>query len=241
MEQEKSFMFKLFVPPRLNNAQVSAVKPQKNTGDGEFFQDFNKGMEDDYNLPFVMKNTSKHLGVTGYVSQKVTPVPEIEQENMETMGELYSKLYKEAEKIKRWKVSIEYEFENERLSLKLEDEMHENKGLLKEMSRYRNSGQPQSSVAGRRPAIRAPAGELTQQPSLALWSGFQQVVETRCGKDLQIAHTAWEFGHKINDTLVVTAGLYIQAVEAVSVVVDLHYIGGCQGQAFCHMYPGEQG
>lgn len=38
MEQEKSFTFKLFVPPRMNNAQVSAVKPQKSTGDGEFIQ-----------------------------------------------------------------------------------------------------------------------------------------------------------------------------------------------------------
>ncbi|XP_060088971.1 synaptonemal complex protein 1 [Heteronotia binoei] len=163
MEQEKSFTFKLFVPPRMNNAQVSAVKPQKSTGGGEFFQDFNKGMEDDYNLPFVMKTTPKHLRVMDHASQKVTLVPEIDQENMETMGELYSKLYKEAEKIKKWKVSIEYElkekerklhenrkmiealrkaiqelqFENERLSLKLEDEMQENKGLLKETNATR--------------------------------------------------------------------------------------------------------
>ncbi|XP_077191102.1 synaptonemal complex protein 1 isoform X2 [Paroedura picta] len=163
MEQDKSFTFKLFIPPRLNNAQVSAVKPQKNTGHGEFIQDFNKGVEDDYNLPFVTKSTSKHLEDMGHVSQKVTPVPEIDQENMETMTELYSKLYKEAEKIKRWKVRIEYEvkekerklqedrkiiealrkaiqelqFENERLSLKLEDEMYENKVLLKESNATR--------------------------------------------------------------------------------------------------------
>lgn len=35
---------------------------------------------------------------------------------METMNELYSRLYKEAEKIKRWKVTVEYELkEKERI------------------------------------------------------------------------------------------------------------------------------
>uniref|UniRef100_A0A803TUR3 Uncharacterized protein n=1 Tax=Anolis carolinensis TaxID=28377 RepID=A0A803TUR3_ANOCA len=38
MEQEKSYKFKLFLPPKLNNAQVSAVKPQTHTRDGEFYQ-----------------------------------------------------------------------------------------------------------------------------------------------------------------------------------------------------------
>uniref|UniRef100_A0A670HZD3 Uncharacterized protein n=1 Tax=Podarcis muralis TaxID=64176 RepID=A0A670HZD3_PODMU len=36
MEQEKSF--KLFVPPILNNTQVSAVKPQTSKRDGRCFQ-----------------------------------------------------------------------------------------------------------------------------------------------------------------------------------------------------------
>lgn len=36
---------------------------------------------------------------------------------METMGELYSKLYKEAEKIKRWKVSMEYELKEKERKL----------------------------------------------------------------------------------------------------------------------------
>uniref|UniRef100_A0A8D0BBH0 Uncharacterized protein n=1 Tax=Salvator merianae TaxID=96440 RepID=A0A8D0BBH0_SALMN len=38
MEAEKPFKFKLFVPPRLSNTQVSAVKPQTNTRDGGHFQ-----------------------------------------------------------------------------------------------------------------------------------------------------------------------------------------------------------
>ncbi|XP_063153448.1 synaptonemal complex protein 1 [Candoia aspera] len=157
MEEEKSFKFKLFVPPRLSNTQVSAVKPQTSTRDGGFFQNFNNETEEYYNSSFGVKNISKHIEVIDPVPQKVKLVPEIEQENMETMNELYSRLYKEAERIKRWKVSVQYElkekekklqedrkiiealrkaiqelqFENEKLSLKLEDEIHENNDLLK--------------------------------------------------------------------------------------------------------------
>ncbi|XP_042317989.1 synaptonemal complex protein 1 isoform X2 [Sceloporus undulatus] len=164
MEQDKLFKFKLFVPPKLNNAQVSAVKPQTHTRDEEFYQNFNKNTKDDYNLPFGMNSASKHIDATGPVSQKIKLVPEIDQENMETVNELYSRLYKEAEKIKRWKITVEYElkekerkfqenrkiiealhkaiqelqFENEKLSLKLEDEIHENKDLLKENNTTRH-------------------------------------------------------------------------------------------------------
>ncbi|NXF78386.1 SYCP1 protein, partial [Sclerurus mexicanus] len=87
--------------------------------------------------------------------------------NIETMNELYSKLYKEAEKIKQWKLTVESElnqkerklqdnrkiieaqhktiqelqasiFENEKLHLKLEDELCEKKDLLKESTASRH-------------------------------------------------------------------------------------------------------
>ncbi|NXB87513.1 SYCP1 protein, partial [Vidua chalybeata] len=87
--------------------------------------------------------------------------------NTETMNELFSKLYKEAEKIKQWKLSVESElnqkerklqehtkiieaqkkniqelqasiFENEKLHLELEDERCENKDLLKEAAASRH-------------------------------------------------------------------------------------------------------
>ncbi|NWI79219.1 SYCP1 protein, partial [Dryoscopus gambensis] len=87
--------------------------------------------------------------------------------NTETMNELFSKLYKEAEKIKQWKLTMESElnqkerklqenrkiieaqnkaiqelqasiFENEKLHLKLEDEICENKDLLKETAASRH-------------------------------------------------------------------------------------------------------
>ncbi|XP_067323164.1 synaptonemal complex protein 1 [Anolis sagrei] len=164
MEEEKSYKFKLFLPPKLNNAQVSAVKPQTHTRDGEYYQNFNMGTEDDYNLPFGMNSTSKYIDLTEPVSQNMKLVPVIDQENMDTVNELYSRLYKEAEKIKRWKITVEYEvkekerklqenrkiiealrkaiqelqFENEKLSLKLEDKIHEHKDLLKENNTTRH-------------------------------------------------------------------------------------------------------
>ncbi|NWS09777.1 SYCP1 protein, partial [Pachyramphus minor] len=87
--------------------------------------------------------------------------------NIETVNELYSKLYKEAEKIKQWKLTVESElnqkerklqenrniieaqhktiqelqasiFENEKLHLKLEDELCEKKDLLKESTASRH-------------------------------------------------------------------------------------------------------
>ncbi|NXF61443.1 SYCP1 protein, partial [Ciccaba nigrolineata] len=161
MEKEKPF--KLFVPPRLSGGQVSAVKPQASARATGLCQGFNKCPDDDFNLPFVMMSTPKHGEITDSdaISQQVKLCSEVDEENIETMNELYSKLYKEAEKIKRWKLTVESElkqkerklqenrkiieaqrkaiqelqasiFENEKLSLKLEDEICENKDLLKE-------------------------------------------------------------------------------------------------------------
>ncbi|KGL96116.1 Synaptonemal complex protein 1, partial [Charadrius vociferus] len=132
-------------------------------------QGFNKCSDDDFNLPFVMMSTPNRGEITDSdaISQQVKLCSEVDEENVETMNELYSKLYKEAEKIKRWKLSVESElkqkerklqenrkiieaqrkaiqelqasiFENEKLSLKLEDEICENKDLLKENSASRH-------------------------------------------------------------------------------------------------------
>ncbi|NWS55108.1 SYCP1 protein, partial [Chunga burmeisteri] len=167
MEKEKPF--KLFVPPRLSGGQVSAVKPQTSTRATGLCQGFNKCPDDDFNLPFVMMSTLNRGEITDSdaISQQVKLCSEVDEENIETMNELYSKLYKEAEKIKRWKLTVESElkqkerklqenrkiieaqrkaiqelqasiFENEKLSLKLEDEICENKGLLKENSASRH-------------------------------------------------------------------------------------------------------
>ncbi|NXA52619.1 SYCP1 protein, partial [Nothocercus julius] len=170
MEKEKPF--KLFVPPRLSGGQVSAVKPQASARATGLGQGFSKCPGDDFNLSFVMTSAPNHDEITDSGKPKMNiDLPQyilfdyltIILNSIETMNELYSKLYKEAEKIRRWKVTIESElkqqerklqenrkiieaqrkaiqelqasiFENEKLSLKLEDEICENKDLLKENS-----------------------------------------------------------------------------------------------------------
>ncbi|XP_058394856.1 synaptonemal complex protein 1 isoform X3 [Diceros bicornis minor] len=181
---EKQKPFKLFVPPRLSSSQVSAVKPQTLGGDSNFFKSFNKCIEDDFSFPFAMTNLSKNGENidSDPALQKVSFLPMLEQvdnsdgchyqeglkdsdfENSEPMSRLYSKLYKEAEKIKKWKVSVESElkqkenklqenrkiieaqrkaiqelqFENEKVSLKLEEGIQENKDLIKENNATRH-------------------------------------------------------------------------------------------------------
>ncbi|XP_036894731.1 synaptonemal complex protein 1 isoform X2 [Sturnira hondurensis] len=182
MEKQKPFT--LFVPPRLGSSQVSAVKPQALGGESNFFKNFSKNVEDDTGFPFAMTNLSKKGENTdsGATLQKVNFLPMLEQvdnsdschyqeglkdsdfENSEPMSRLYSKLYKEAEKIKKWKVSVESElkqkenklqenrkiieaqrkaiqelqFENEKVSLKLEEGIQENKDLIKENNATRH-------------------------------------------------------------------------------------------------------
>ncbi|XP_071073288.1 synaptonemal complex protein 1 isoform X2 [Dasypus novemcinctus] len=161
-EMEKQKPFKLFVPPRLSSSQVSAVKPQTLGGDSKFFKSFNKCIEDDFGLPFAMTKTGENID-SDPALQKVNFLPMLEQ-NSEPMSRLYSKLYKEAEKIKKWKVSVESElkqketklqenrkiieaqrkaiqelqFENEKVSLKLEEGIQENKDLIKENNATRH-------------------------------------------------------------------------------------------------------
>ncbi|XP_021153976.2 synaptonemal complex protein 1 isoform X3 [Columba livia] len=159
MDKEKPF--KLFVPPRLSGGQVSAVKPQANARATGLCQGFNKCPDDDFNMPFLTSTPNcGEISDSDAISQQVKLCSEVDEETIETMNELYSKLYKEAEKIKRWKLTVESElkqkerklqenrkiieaqrkaiqelqFENEKLSLKLEDEICENKDLLKENS-----------------------------------------------------------------------------------------------------------
>ncbi|XP_027628096.1 synaptonemal complex protein 1 [Tupaia chinensis] len=183
-KMEKQKPFKLFVPPRLSSSQVSAVKPQSLGPDSHLFKSFNKCIEDDFGFPFAMTNLSKNGENINSdpALQKVNFLPMLEQvdnsdschyqeglkesdfENSEPMSRLYSKLYKEAEKIKKWKVNVESElkqkenklqenrkiieaqrkaiqelqFENEKVSLKLEEGIQENKDLIKENNATRH-------------------------------------------------------------------------------------------------------
>uniref|UniRef100_G3RHR8 Synaptonemal complex protein 1 n=1 Tax=Gorilla gorilla gorilla TaxID=9595 RepID=G3RHR8_GORGO len=181
MEKQKPFA--LFVPPRLSSSQVSAVKPQTLGGDSTFFKSFNKCTEDDFEFPFAKTNLSKNGENidSDPALQKVNFLPMLEQvgnsdchyqeglkdsdlENSEGLSRVFSKLYKEAEKIKKWKVSTEAElrqkesklqenrkiieaqrkaiqelqFGNEKVSLKLEEGIQENKDLIKENNATRH-------------------------------------------------------------------------------------------------------
>ncbi|XP_078500486.1 synaptonemal complex protein 1 isoform X3 [Lissotriton helveticus] len=163
MNMEKPF--KLFSLPRLSGTQVSAVKPQTVSGE-RCFQGLNKCIEEDLNSSFTKAN-KPDLNINknpDSFSQKVKHLPVIEEESLEPVSQLYSKLFNEAERIKRWKGSIESEiqhkekklhdnkrtidaqrkaiqelqFENEKLSLKLEDEINENRDLLNENNATRH-------------------------------------------------------------------------------------------------------
>nr|KAF6305021.1 synaptonemal complex protein 1 [Pipistrellus kuhlii] len=115
----------LFVPPRLSSGQVSAVRPQTVAGETTFFKNFNKDTGDDTCFPFEMTNRSKQGKNidSDAVLQKVNFFPMLEQ-NSEPMSRLYSKLYKEAEKIKKWKVNIDFELKQK------ENKLQENRKII---------------------------------------------------------------------------------------------------------------
>ncbi|XP_070463734.1 synaptonemal complex protein 1 isoform X3 [Equus przewalskii] len=126
---EKQKPFKLFVPPRLSSSQVSAVKPQTLGGDSNFFQNFNKCIEDDFGFPFAMTNLSKNGENidSDPALRKVSFLPMLEQvDNSDSCH------YQEGLK------DSDYEFENEKVSLKLEEGIQENKDLIKENNATRH-------------------------------------------------------------------------------------------------------
>ncbi|KFO30333.1 Synaptonemal complex protein 1 [Fukomys damarensis] len=180
---EKQKPFKLFLPPRLRSSQVSAVKPQSSGADSNF-KNFSRCTEDNFSFPFATTNRSTNgENVDSDPGlQNVNALPMLEQvgnsgschyqegqddsdfEDSKPMETMYSKLYKEAEKIKNWKVNIESElkkkenkleqkkrtiksqrqaiqelqFENERVSLKLDEEIQGRKDLIKENNTTRH-------------------------------------------------------------------------------------------------------
>uniref|UniRef100_A0A3Q2YV06 Synaptonemal complex protein 1 n=1 Tax=Hippocampus comes TaxID=109280 RepID=A0A3Q2YV06_HIPCM len=141
MAKDGRFNFKLLVPPRVNNcSQVSAVKPQES----------------------VENRVDTFLGVC---KSAVAPTKPITQGNSDCApGQLCSKMFDEVEKIKCWKVKVdsdaaqserklqenkrtietqrkaiqELQFQNESLSIKLEDQMSENEDWRNKHNATRN-------------------------------------------------------------------------------------------------------
>ncbi|XP_042563651.1 synaptonemal complex protein 1 [Clupea harengus] len=141
MERERGFNFRLLVPPRSNAGQVSAVRPQ------DIFDDNGSCGFEKVKLVISVHSIC--------VMSFQTPV---------RAGQLYSKLFEEAEKIKCWKSKLDSEtsqkdrklqenkrtietqrkaiqdlqFENERLSMKLEDQINDNTDLRNKNNGTRN-------------------------------------------------------------------------------------------------------
>ncbi|XP_047669091.1 synaptonemal complex protein 1 isoform X4 [Tachysurus fulvidraco] len=167
---ERAFNFKLLVPPRHRLGQVSAVKPQ-DTGLNEDnsslmtpVTSFNKCFEKE-----IISNSKMVLP-----TESPRPVKEITKMNavmpIEKEGpslrssQLYSKLFEEAEKIKAWKLKMDYDilqkdrnlqenrrtietqrkaiqelqFENESLSMKLEEQLNKNEDMRNKNNATRN-------------------------------------------------------------------------------------------------------
>ncbi|XP_058259913.1 synaptonemal complex protein 1 isoform X2 [Hemibagrus wyckioides] len=167
---EKAFNFKLLVPPRHKLGPVSAVKPQ-DTGLNEENRSFtapvkslNKCFEKDtisnskMVLPKEYPRPDKEI-------TKMSAVMPVEKEGPPLRSsQLYSKLYEEAEKIKAWKLKMDYDmsekdrnlqenrrtietqrkaiqelqFENESLSMKLEEQLNKNEDMRNKHNATRN-------------------------------------------------------------------------------------------------------
>ncbi|XP_069801379.1 synaptonemal complex protein 1-like [Dendropsophus ebraccatus] len=153
---EPEIPFKIFPLQKMSSSHVSAVKPQAVVENTSFFQNLKSS-----------HGTEKKNYMTSNpdcISLKVSPLKVIEEENLESINQLYFKLRREAEKIKKWKSNVEFEikeketkvqekrniidaqkriihelqFENGQLRLELEDVINENKDLGKQNNATRH-------------------------------------------------------------------------------------------------------
>ncbi|XP_063767789.1 synaptonemal complex protein 1 isoform X1 [Eleginops maclovinus] len=168
MERNRGFSFKLLVPSRVSNGQVSAVRPQEveeTCGDFMVQQVNIKGFEKEQTMPFPntsMDAPSKPTRIDLPKMKAVSPMGK--GENSCNPGQLYSKLFDEVEKVKCWKVKVdsdtvqkerrlqenkrtietqrkaiqELQFGNESLSVKLEEQISENEDLRNKNNATRN-------------------------------------------------------------------------------------------------------
>ncbi|XP_075953148.1 synaptonemal complex protein 1 [Anarhichas minor] len=113
MERPRGFNFKLLVPSRGNNGQVSAVRPQETVENcGDFMntlqQGNSKGFEKEQSMPFTHTSAVAPTKPTRPEISRMKVVPPMEKgENNCSPGQLYSKLFDEVDKIKCWKVKVD--------------------------------------------------------------------------------------------------------------------------------------
>ncbi|XP_029287842.1 synaptonemal complex protein 1 [Cottoperca gobio] len=113
MERDRGFNFKLLIPPRVNNGQVSAVHPQEVFENCGVFmntlqQVYSKGFEKEQSIPFPNTSVVAPTKPTRPDFPKMKAVSPMEKgENNCNPGPLYSKLLDEVEKMKCWKVKVD--------------------------------------------------------------------------------------------------------------------------------------
>ncbi|XP_053723669.1 synaptonemal complex protein 1 isoform X4 [Synchiropus splendidus] len=158
MNCDRSFKFKLLVPAKVTSAPVSSVSPQKVAeicGDMNISkpqQGYNKGFETSQSMEFPSAVAAAKPNRKDSNKMKVAPLL---QDGDCKPGQLYSTLLDEVEKIKCWKLNVDFEvvqketklkenkriietqrkaiqelqFGNESLSIKLEEQISENEDL----------------------------------------------------------------------------------------------------------------
>ncbi|KAF3837508.1 hypothetical protein F7725_004972 [Dissostichus mawsoni] len=106
MDRNRGFSFKLLVPSRVSNGQVSAVRPQEvEETCGDFMA---AGLEKEQTMPFPNTSMVAPTKPTGTELPKIKAVSPMEKgENNCNPGQLYSKLFDEVEKVKCWKVKVD--------------------------------------------------------------------------------------------------------------------------------------
>ncbi|XP_076125299.1 synaptonemal complex protein 1 [Alosa pseudoharengus] len=139
----------------------------EDTGSCGFEKGFNKCFEKELNMPFTSNGMTVKLPTKPNrtdVSKKIAVMPMEKEEMPVKSSQLYSKLFEEAEKIKNWKSKLdsevsqkdrklqenkrtietqrkaiqELQFENESLSMKLEEQINENTDLRNKTNATRN-------------------------------------------------------------------------------------------------------
>ncbi|XP_028261360.1 synaptonemal complex protein 1 isoform X2 [Parambassis ranga] len=154
MDRDRGFNFKLLVPPRVKSGQISAVRPQEKAADScvDFMNMLQQSQtEQSMAVPPVLPTKPTRQDFT---RMKVVQ-PMEKDENICSMGQLYTKLFDEVEKMQCWKAKVdsdtaqkerklqdnkrtmetqrkaiqELQFEVESLSIKLEEQMGENEDL----------------------------------------------------------------------------------------------------------------
>uniref|UniRef100_A0A4W3HX94 Synaptonemal complex protein 1 n=1 Tax=Callorhinchus milii TaxID=7868 RepID=A0A4W3HX94_CALMI len=166
-ERVKENPFKLYVPHPLSCGPVSAVKPvaddsffmQTSNGGHKDDLDLHVLMT---STPKFSKSVNQDF--TDSISLKPRVIQEVEKENSEQISQLYTKLFHEAEKINRWKLAMdnelsqkdkklqenkhtievqrkaiqEQQFENENLSIRLEEAISKNEESTKKHNATRD-------------------------------------------------------------------------------------------------------